>query len=322
MKLAAIDLGTNSLKMLIADCNSKGDIRVLFRDRAVVRLGEGTFSGKGPHKIPENVKKRTLKALKKYAEALKEFQVEAVRATGTSAIRDAKNGLSFLKEIYQSTGLEIEMISGEEESRLIVLGVSSGLHLNPKEPALFVDLGGGSCEVTLVHQRKIKKSVSLPLGAVRLTETFFSGKEPIEDKVENLRKHTQAILKKHWPRPQKVDLAVGSAGTIKTLGRIYRKWMGSPLNDPLEYRDIDYIVSKIQNMETPQIAQVPGVDDKRAEILPAGALVVREVLRYFKCSDIIVSMRGLREGLLLDLYSQKKRKKVSRSSKVSSVFVL
>ena len=166
MNAAAIDLGTNSIKLLIVRRDKEGHMQVLFRHRSVVRLGEGTYGKKSGGKIPRFVQLRTLKVFQTYAQFLDAYKVDVVRATGTSALRDAVNGPEFVKEVRMKTGIALEILPGEEEARLIVKGVASEWPL-PRKPCLFVDIGGGSCEISLVKGKKVEKFAKPPARRVR-----------------------------------------------------------------------------------------------------------------------------------------------------------
>src|SRR4029079_9943991 len=139
MNAAAIDLGTNSIKILIVRRDEGGHMRVLFAHRSVVRLGEGAFANSGRGKIPRHVQLRTLKVFQNYAKLLNAYKVAVVRATGTSALRDSKNGAEFVREVRAKTGIALEVLPGDEEARLIVKGVASDVKL-PRKPAIFVDI--------------------------------------------------------------------------------------------------------------------------------------------------------------------------------------
>ncbi|MCC6278742.1 MAG: Ppx/GppA family phosphatase [Oligoflexia bacterium] len=302
MNAAAIDLGTNSIKILIVKREVDGRIGILFRHRAVVRLGEGTFKDpKG--KIPRHVQLRALKVLQTYAKLLDAYKVDVVRATGTSALRDAKNGPEFVREVRGKTGIALEVLPGEEEARLIVKGVASDLKI-PNNPVLFVDIGGGSCEVTLVTGKKIKRFASLPLGAVRLTEKFIAGARASQPELRKLDSHVKRILKDSWPSPKKTTQAFGSAGTIRALARIIGRTELTEAEDLIKGPQLAQVVGQISKMSRKQIAGLPGVDSKRSEILLAGSRVLLHVFNHFGVKNLKVSQRGLREGLLLDLLSQ------------------
>src|ERR1700722_9650043 len=247
MNAAAIDLGTNSIKLLIVRRDKEGHMQVLFRHRSVVRLGEGSYGKKGGNKIPRFVQLRTLKVFQTYSQFLDAYKVDVVRATGTSALRDAANGPEFVKEVRSKTGIALEILPGEEEARLIVKGVASELAL-PRKPCLFVDIGGGSCEVSLVKGKKIEKVASLPLGAVRLTELYVPTSKPDGAKLRALDIHIRKVLKHHWPHPTKVRTAFGSAGTIRALARLISKTELSDDERTIKDRQIERVSTNISRL--------------------------------------------------------------------------
>ncbi len=307
MNSAAIDLGTNSIKILIVRRDADGHMHVLFRHRAVVRLGEGTFSKDGKtNKLSKEVQARTLKVFQDYAKFLEAYKVDVVRATGTSALRESKNGADFVKEVRDKTGIALEVLPAVEEARLIVKGVSSEMPL-PNKSVLFIDIGGGSCEISSVKKTKIEKFVSLPLGAVRLTELYLPQSKA---QVEQLKKLDHAILKSlkdNWPNPEKYKLALGSAGTIRALGRIVSKTELTEDDRLINAGQLERVSLKVAKMSRKAIAALPGVDAKRAEILVAGTRVLNQIFKYFNIAEMKVSQRGLREGLLIDLFEKPQR---------------
>jgi exopolyphosphatase / guanosine-5'-triphosphate,3'-diphosphate pyrophosphatase len=303
MNAAAIDLGTNSIKILIVRRDRAGHMQVLFRHRAVVRLGEGTFLKENGGNIPRHVQLRTLKIFQTYAQFLDSYKVDIVRATGTSALRDAKNGPDFVKEVRDKTGIALEVLPADEEARLIVKGVSSEYSL-PRKPVIFIDIGGGSCEISLVQKKKIEKFVSLPLGAVRLTELFVPDKKPDPAKLRRLDNHIRKTLNEYWPNPPSVKSAFGSAGTIRALARLISKTELTDDERSITKQQIERTAFSISKMSYKRIMALPGIDSKRAEILTAGVHVLREIFTYFKIDSLKVSNRGLREGMLLDLFDR------------------
>jgi exopolyphosphatase/guanosine-5'-triphosphate,3'-diphosphate pyrophosphatase len=301
MNAASIDLGTNSIKILIVRRDSDGHMHVLFRHRSVVRLGEGTFTAVNKGKIPRFVQVRTLKVLQTYANLLHAYNVDVVRATGTSALRDAKNGPQFVADVRAKTGLALEILPADEEARLIVKGVSSDLTV-PRKPVLFIDIGGGSCEITLVNKKKIEKFVSLPLGAVRLTEIFLPQQKFDAAKTRKLDLHIKKVLKDQWPNPAAVKLAFGSAGTIRALARLISKTELTEDERSITRKQLERASINISKMSKRRIAALPGIDNKRAEILKAGTQTLNAIFEYFKIDELRVSSRGLREGMLIDLF--------------------
>lgn len=307
MNAAAIDLGTNSIKILIVKRGAEGQMQVLFRHRAVVRLGEGTFSKNGKaNRLSKQVQERTLKVFQSYAKFLEAYKVDVVRATGTSALRESENGAEFVKLVREKTGIALEILPGQEEARLIVKGVASEYAL-PKKPVILIDIGGGSCEITLSRKGKIEKFVSLPLGAVRLTELYLPSSRPNPADFKKLDQHVLKTLKTNWPNPEKYQLAFGSAGTIRALGRMISKTELTEDDRLITNRQLERAVQKISKLNKKRIAALPGIDAKRAEILSAGTRVLQQVFKYFDVRELKVSQRGLREGLLIDLFEKPQR---------------
>ncbi len=304
MNAAAIDLGTNSIKMLIVRRDPEGHMHVLFRHRAVVRLGEGTFSKTGKtSRLSKLVQNRTIKVFQNYAKFLEAYKVDVVRATGTSALREAENGPEFVREVRNKTGIALEVLPAMEEARLIVKGVASEMAL-PKKEVLFIDIGGGSCEISEVKKGKIEKYVSLPFGAVRLTELYLTSAKPQQPQLKRLDAHVLKVLKNNWPRPEKFKLAFGSAGTIRSLGRVVSKTELTEDDRLITGKQMERITIRISKMSKKRIAALPGIDSKRAEILTAGTRVLAQIFKYFEIQELRVSQRGLREGLLIDLFEK------------------
>ena len=165
-----------------------------------------------------------------------------------------------------------------------------------------MDIGGGSCEISLVKGRKIERFASIPLGAVRLSELYVPGTKPDPAKLRRMDAHVKKVLKEYWPQPQKVRLAFGSAGTIRALARLISKTELSDDERIIKYSQLQRITENICKLSQKRVAALPGIDSKRAEILVAGTRVLRAVFEYFSIDSLRVSNRGLREGILLDLF--------------------
>lgn len=303
MNAAAIDLGTNSIKIVIVRRNPDGHMQVLFRHRSVVRLGEGSFSVDSPGKIPKFVQDRTIKVLQSYSRLLEAYKVDVVRAAGTAALRDAKNGAEFIREVREKTGITLEVLPGDDEAKLIAKGVTSEYPVNGKQ-AVLVDIGGGSCEITFMQKKKIESFTSLPLGAVRLTEMFLKGGKKKPEQIKKLRLHVRKILKSNWPNPPQAQIFLGSAGTIRALGRLVNKTELTDNDRSIESSQLVRAWNKISRMSTKAIAALPGIDSKRAEIIVAGTATLTEIFEHFKIKEMLISGRGLREGVLLELFER------------------
>src|SRR3984893_2624824 len=195
---AAVDIGSNSVRLKIARLQA-GRLRALHEDREVTRLGEGVF-GSGfltPDSIAE-----TVKVLRRFHRATQQIVTDSVRVVATSALRDARNSQAFLQWVKSATGWRVEIISGLEEARLIHLGLVSSRRVDTST-ALMVDLGGGSCELTVSGRGRIHDTVSLPLGAVRLTDEFLSHDPPRKGELKRLRGFVARAGDRVSPPPRK-----------------------------------------------------------------------------------------------------------------------
>src|ERR1700752_603387 len=179
---AAVDIGSNSVRLKIARL-TRGRLHPVHKDREVTRLGEGVF--RSGFLTTESMAE-TVKVLRRFHRATQQVVTDPVRVVATSALRDARNSQAFLEWVRSATGWDVEVISGLEEGRLIHLGVGSNLRL-AHSPLLMIDLGGGSCELTVSRQGHIRETVSLPLGAVRLTNEFLSHDPPRKGELQGLR---------------------------------------------------------------------------------------------------------------------------------------
>src|SRR5579863_8048090 len=179
---AAVDIGSNSVRLKIARLQ-RGRLRSLHEDREVTRLGEGVF-GSG-FLTPESMAE-TVKVLRRFHRATQQIVTDNVRVVATSALRDARNSQAFLEWVRSATGWRVEIISGVEEARLIHLGLISGSRVD-RSPTLLMDLGGGSCELTITQGGHIRDAVSLPLGAVRLTDEFLTHDPVRKGEIKRLR---------------------------------------------------------------------------------------------------------------------------------------
>src|SRR4029079_13372162 len=179
---AAVDIGSNSVRLKIARLENK-KLKDLYEDREVTRLGEGVF--KNGYLTPESMA-LTVKVLRRFHRAAQRTGADVVRVVATSALRDARNSRAFLEWVRSATGWTVEIISGLEEARLIHLGLTSTLRVN-SSPVLMMDLGGGSCELTVSRKGHIEQTVSVPLGAVRLTNDFVHHDPPRKSEIRQLR---------------------------------------------------------------------------------------------------------------------------------------
>lgn len=307
---AAIDIGSNSCRLKIAKVVAH-QLRTLHEDREVTRLGGSVFAS---GLVSPEAMAATLRALKRFQRAVQSHGVDQIRVVATSAMRDARNSAAFQAWVKAETGWNMETISGLEEGRLIHRGLISG------EPGtggrvLLVDLGGGSCEITLSEHRRIKDTISVPIGAVRLTEEFLSADPAAPEDLARMRRLITRELRRAHRRiqPGKVQLVIATSGTAAALSEacaaIAAKSGKGSKAARRSARDgiaggiaptpvVRKLAQKISHMTLPEREAVPGIGPRRAEIIIAGAQVFAELLESFNLPGFRYSPLGLRDGIL------------------------
>jgi len=295
---AAIDIGTNTARLLIASVDN-GEIRQISIIRRITRLGGGFSHQYG---ICSEAQERTLSALYEFAEEIKKHSVSRCRAVATSAVRDAVNGPEFCRIVINETGIALEVIDGREEGILTLHGVLSGLSSVPERLLLF-DVGGGSTEYTIAKGNFPLFSTSLPLGVVRLTE----GKETLSAMSEKIDRELRVLMDEMELSGYLSEVAggclVGTAGTATTLAAIsmgmldydYRKVN----NYTISRQEIEAIFSRLLPLSPQKRLETPGLEPGREDLIIAGSLITLKTMAVFQCNTLTVSDFGLLEGVLL-----------------------
>ncbi len=310
---AAIDIGSNSCRLKIARV-LKHQLKVLHEDREVTRLGASVFES---GMVSPEAMASTLTALKRFYRAVKLHGADQVRAVATSALRDARNGQAFIAWVKSETGWEVEVISGLEEARLIHHGVMG--EAGTQGRCLLIDVGGGSCEITLSERKRIQETVSLPLGAVRLTKEFLPNDPPSEEDLARLKQFIARELRKAERRfgAMRVSLVIATSGTAAALtqasqalrknkpGGNGRAQRVKPLT---ETRDIRRLTTRLTKLNSDQRSSIPGIGPRRTEIVVAGAHVFAELLERFALPGIVYSELGLRDGILNQMLAEQDAK--------------
>jgi exopolyphosphatase / guanosine-5'-triphosphate,3'-diphosphate pyrophosphatase len=305
--VAFIDIGTNSIRLLLVRINPNGSYLPLTKQKETVRLGDKEFIDKI---LQPKAIERAVIVCKKFMELARAYRAEEVRAVATSATRDASNKVQLLEMLKKEANLEVCTISGAEEARLIYLGVSSELRLGYSK-ALFIDIGGGSTEVSIGDQRHCYFLDSLNLGAVRLTNMFLQDEaEPVsEEQYEQIKDYVRrkaADVIKELSK-YRASLAIGSSGTIENLARIAFVYLHRTAHESfekLEYEDLKTIVGAMCALPLEDRRNFPGINSQRADIIIAGAAIIETFMEELGLSEIKVSKLGLREGLLIDYISK------------------
>ncbi len=301
--LAAVDIGSNSVRLKISRLSGHR-LHEILEDREVTRLGESVF--RNGFLSPEAIA-NTVKVLRRFHRAVQNAGVDSVRVVATSALRDARNSRAFLEWVRSTTGWNVEIISGLEEARLIHLGLVSTLRVTTS-PVLMIDLGGGSCEVTISHKGHIRDTVSLPLGAVRLTNEFLQHDPPRKPELLQMRgfisreigRITQRIMR---TRP---NIAIATSGTAESLAAVCHgmyKTKGARAAS-VSRTQMQRIAKLLARSPLEARRKLSGVGPRRAEIIVAGAAVYAELLESCRLQGFRYSPLGLRDGLLAQMAAE------------------
>ncbi len=305
--IASLDIGTNTFRLLIAEHNDdSGDFRPLLFKREITRLGEG-FSSR--HYLSELAMERGLKTLKGFSEIMRSHKVRRYRAVATSAFRVATNSQDFLSRVNREAGIEVNVISGQEEASLTLRGVTSVLK-GYKGRVVIFDIGGGSTEFIIGEVDGPHESLSTDLGVVHLTETFVHTDPPESHELEEMETRIKEkildlkefFLKRWLDLEERDRLLVGTAGTITTVGAIH---LGLTEYDPdlinnivLKRSDIEEIFDRLIKIKALDRLSIPGLVKGREDIIIAGILIVRKIMEVFGFDSLTVSDSGLLEGIL------------------------
>ncbi|NWG14952.1 MAG: Ppx/GppA family phosphatase [Acidobacteria bacterium] len=301
-RYAAIDIGTNTLKLTIVERVSAHELHPILEAGVTTRIGEG-IEGR---LLGEEPMRRTLGALERCVAACAEHGVERVFAVGTSALRDAQNRDVFLRRAL-AIGLSVEVLSGDEEARLSARSVRSDPLWREAEHIIVVDIGGGSTEIVFASRDATEQvaSVSLHQGVVRLTEAAVKSDPPTDAELEDAARRADAVLSNvAWPWPPESATLVGVGGTITNLAAVHA---ASPATrcesihgSTLTANEVERQIRMYAGMTIEARKAIPGLDPSRADVIIAGAIILSRTMATLGVSTVAVSCRGLRWGLLYD----------------------
>jgi exopolyphosphatase / guanosine-5'-triphosphate,3'-diphosphate pyrophosphatase len=301
--VAAVDVGTNSVHLLVARVLDAGGFEPLAREKEVVRLG----SGSGDMKVlqPDAID-RGIAALRRFRQ-IADISGARVLAVATSAVREAENRDTFLDRAREEAGIDVEPISGVEEARLVYLGALAALPLFEQQ-GLFVDIGGGSTELVIGRAGEVLEATSLKLGAIRLTSRFLAEEPVTKRAVEECRRYVASTLSAPARRLRRhgYEVAVGSSGTIRNLAEMVearRRPRSSATARGLAFSR-DELAATVEELvkakRAKARARIPGLDPARADIILGGALLLEQVFAVLRIESMAVSEYALREGVLID----------------------
>ena len=304
--LAAIDIGTNSFHLIVVKILENGNFEIIDREKEVIRLGEGNTGD--IKEIKQPAIERAVHTLKKFKEISDSHNAD-IKAVATSAVRESLNKDEFRRIIKEQTNVDIEVISGTEEARLIYLGILKSVPIFDKH-SLCIDIGGGSTELIVGSKGIIQFSNSHKIGAVRLTQKFFPDfqltKDRIKDCKEWVKGEIYSSIKKIKDFP--IEIVVGSSGTINSLGYlVYSKKNKNDLpfsvlnNFEFTSSELNSVAKEIlKKKNLDERKKIKNLDEKRADIIPAGTIILQSIVEELKIEKITLSDYALREGIIVD----------------------
>jgi exopolyphosphatase/guanosine-5'-triphosphate,3'-diphosphate pyrophosphatase len=303
MRVAAIDVGTNSTRLLVAEATGQG-FRPLDRRMTITRLGEGVDRTRA---LSDEALQRTFSTIAEYAAICGEYGVERLRVTGTSAVRDARNRQMFFEGVRRLTGGEPEVLTGDLEARATFAGVVHDLPGG--EPIVVVDIGGGSTEL-IVGSGEAERLVSLDIGCVRLFEKHLASDPPAREELDALREEVTEALRgvRGELDVHRGSRLVGVAGTVTQLATLKA---GVPVYDPeithhavLTHGDVRLLAKRLESLPFEKRNRVRGLDPGRVDVIVAGAEILLAVMDIFDLPEITVSEKDILDGLVLELIGQ------------------
>lgn len=306
-RLAAIDIGSNSIHMVVAETMPGGGYRLLGREREMVRLGK---TGLGEGALSETAMRDGLEALAKMTTIARLKGAERVVAVATSAVRESANGADFLARVKALTGLDAQLLTGVEEGRLIYRAVREVVDLGTGTPAVaaIIDIGGGSTEWIATRGGEIEQVVSLTLGSLRCSADL-KGDPPSAASVDRLRRRIQKRLGETVPKGP-VDRLVATSGTAAACADLIDHFAARPSKElsgvlrEVRARDLALLIERLRPLKRRQIADLPPVGGPRSDSLLAGAILLQELVAHAGADRFQVCDRALREGLVLAALNQ------------------
>jgi exopolyphosphatase/guanosine-5'-triphosphate,3'-diphosphate pyrophosphatase len=304
-RVATVDVGTNSTRLLVAEVRPDGSYRIIDDEKVVTRLGRGTSRS---HDLDPDAMRETVEAIRNLRAIAAGYDVERLRAVATCAVREADNGPEFVRAVRDDAGVELDVIDGDEEARLAYLSVRAAFDIRHGEVAI-VDIGGGSTELVLTSGGIIQHVASFPLGAVRLTEAVSNDKSPLK-RLQTLRRRVRRAFKAKMKQIEVAPrLMIGTGGTFTTLAQMdmHRGRRAESQSPPsvrgceLHLADVRRHLELLNGLSVEERLPVPGLSPDRAEIIVAGLSIVEVFMRLLKIPRVQVHDRGIRDGVLIGM---------------------
>jgi len=296
--VAVVDIGTNTILLLVARLRPDGTLVPIRHEQRIPRLGQGVDSLGALH--ADSIQ-RALEVLREYRSLIEPWGVERTVLCGTSAVRDASNRAEFIDRVKEATGFTVEVLSGEEEALWTYRGAVSGVPGITR--GTVIDIGGGSTEISVGDRTVLRAKVSLNIGSVRLTERFLRHDPPLPREIAEAREAVTRELAATRDFPFGGSIAIAVAGTATTLSLLAQGLKAFDIravtNSPLSYDTVEHLFRTLRQMPSAMIREMSEVMEGRADIITAGAMILREVMRHSGFDEVVVSERGVRYGLAL-----------------------
>lgn len=305
MRIASIDVGTNTILLLIAEVRANGSFTVIHDEQVIARLGKGVDKHR---RISKETSDRAVSFLSDYVTACRAHSVDHITAIGTSALRDAANRSEFTDLVRKKTGIDIEVISGDDEAMWTYRGAISEFSTHGEFFSV-IDIGGGSTELINGTGHSIITRNSFNIGSVRITERFFSSSPPHRQSIDDARSEIISQIRNSTAVIPDDSLVIGVAGTVTTLAAIQQKlypYHADTISGfTLQYDVVQEIFEMLKNKTVDEIKQIPYISTGRADIILAGILILLTMMNQYNITSITVSDRGLRYGNLLRYIEQR-----------------
>lgn len=319
-RIAAIDVGSNSVRLVVAEVLSSGGYRVLDEERENTRLAASLVK---TGQLDPAAVRTTIDALRRFQSITTGYGVAHIKAIGTSALRDAANGREFCARVRRELGLKIDVISAAYEARLAFLSVARAFDVSGREVAI-ADIGGGSTEIILASSGLVDQIYNTRLGAVRVTEQCDTAGRSNEKGLDRLRRFIDKSLKKQVGKPPIVpDMLFGTGGTFTALAAMIMAVQGQAGQPMWGFRvsraQIRHLIADLAQMSLDKRSKVPGLNPARADIIVAGLAIVERVMRHLHVNIVQVHTRGVRDGLLLTMVQQGRPQSVSPDERRTAV---
>ena len=320
MRLAAIDIGTNSIHMIVVKVRPDRSFEIIDREKDMVRLGAGGLDGRS---ITPTAMAAALQTLAKFKRLAESHQVDEIVAAATSATREADNGGDFIAEVAQATGIQIKVISGTEEARLIHLAAGYGVDIGAST-GVVVDIGGGSVEVTLGSATQMTLGRSFKVGVIRLTERFVKSDSLSGRDERRLVKHLHGEMGAYLDQVAErgFDRVIGTSGTILSLGAVAIAEESPSLeelrNRRVSAKALHRLRKKLTSLSLEERLAVPGLDPRRADLSVAGSVLFDTIIKRLGADEFTLCDLALREGLVLD-YIHRNSARISKVERYPDV---